>query len=38
MPAACAGKIDEDNADDERSFNAFTKCDKKSREHEISSC
>jgi hypothetical protein len=30
MPASRAGKIDEDNADDERSFNAFTKCDKKS--------
>src|SRR5882762_9687617 len=25
--AARSGKIDEDNADDERSFNAFTKCD-----------
>ena len=27
VPAARAGEIDEDNADDERSFNAFTKCD-----------
>src|SRR5712664_3705892 len=38
VPAARAGKIDEDNADDQRSFNAFTKCDKKSREHKDSSC
>ena len=37
-PAAGAGKIDENNADDQRSFNAFTKCDEKSREHKNSSC
>jgi hypothetical protein len=38
VPSARAGEIDEDNADDERSFNAFTESDKKSRKHGNSSC
>jgi hypothetical protein len=39
MRAARAGKIDEDYANDEGRFDAFTKSDKKSRKHAAdSSC
>ena len=36
--AARTREIDKNDAHDERSFDAFTECDKESRKHENSSC
>jgi hypothetical protein len=37
MRARRAGKVDQDDADNESSFNAFAESDEESREQEISS-
>ena len=38
LRAASAGQINEDNADNQRSFDTFTESDKESREQRFSSC